>query len=70
MRGKRAHGPENIYYRGWRDFRSSGITACPADFDGLAGRDRRLGGADVGELDRSRRRRGLSYFGLSLATRR
>src|SRR5262249_16799339 len=42
--------------------RSIGITGCPADFDGLAGRDRRWGGADVGELDRSRRRRGLELL--------
>jgi hypothetical protein len=50
------HEPENVFYRGRGNFRRGGAGPPGADLYGLANRDRRLVGTDVGELDRSRRR--------------
>jgi hypothetical protein len=56
-----AHGPENVFYCGRDNLRRGGAVPSGADLHGLAHHDRGLVDTDVGELDRSRRRRGPRF---------
>ncbi len=54
--GTIANGPKDVFYCGWSNFRRSGAAAPSADLYGLASRDWRLVGPDMGKLGRLRRR--------------
>jgi hypothetical protein len=54
--------PESLYDNSQRDLWSGSVIPCAADFLWLAGRNRRLDGADVAKLDRSRRHRRLELL--------
>ena len=49
-----SHEPENFHDNSQRDLWSRSATPCVADILWLASRNRRLDGADVVKLDRSR----------------
>ena len=54
--------PENLHDNSQRDLWSGSAVPCVANFLWLAGRNRRLDGADVVKLDRSRRHRRLELL--------
>ena len=57
-----SHEPENLHDNSQRDLWSSSVVPCVTNFPWLAGRNRRLDGADVVKLDRSRSRRRLELL--------
>ena len=54
--------PENLHDNSQRDLWSRSAIPCAADFLWMAGRNRRLDGADVVKLDRSGRHRRLELL--------
>ena len=57
-----SHESENLHDSSQRDLCGRSAPPCVADILWLAGRNRRLDGADVVKLDRSRRRRRLELL--------
>jgi hypothetical protein len=55
-------GPENVFYVGWDNLHLGGAVPPSADLYGLAGHDRRLVSAEVGQLVRPHRGWWPRYF--------